>query len=73
MKIGLGGESNWEIHLNSQPHIPTQGTLQKNKVSNYFSKPTEQLIADPSSSVVEPPRLSSTTLAPPSDVVHTEI
>ena len=65
MKIGLGGESNWTTHLNSGSHIRAQGTLQKNKVSNYFLKPAEQLGAGPSSSgVVEPARLSSTTLVP---------
>ena len=73
VKIGLGGESNWTTHLNSGPHIRAQGALQKNKVSNYFLKPTEQPDAGPSSSVIEPARLSSTILVPPSDVVQTEI
>jgi hypothetical protein len=73
VKIGLGGESNWTTHLNSGPHIRAQGTLQKNKVSNYFLKLTEQPDAGPSSSVIEPARLSSTILVPPSDVVQTEI
>ena len=55
--IGFGGESNWMTHINGGSHTRAQAALQKNKVSNYFSKAPVQ--PTPSSSVIPPARLSN--------------
>jgi len=61
VKIGFGGEANWTTHLNSGPHTHARAAMQKNKISNYFSKASEQ--PTPSSSISQPERLISTVFA----------
>ena len=39
VKIGLGGEAHWEVHLKSSAHIRSeQATAQKISASHFFSK-----------------------------------
>ena len=64
VSIGTGGESNWTNHTKSGAHTCAQVALQKNKVSNYFSKaPQAAQPPTPLSSVVQPARLSSSAFS----------
>jgi hypothetical protein len=56
INIGLGGESNWTTHINRAVHTHAQAALQKNNLSNYFSKAPMQPAP---SSVIPPTRLSN--------------